>query len=213
MTASGKQTPYFMYFPDDYRWSAAVVNMLGSATFGSADIGEIHQVGRLVQGKVGDDAAWFDACITVAGRVRTFASERETSGHRISAANAYRRAAVLYQMGERVRTPKDEPALAAFRTSVDCFKRFMALTPDVTIESVEVPYGTGSLPGYFVHAKNATSARAPCVVFFDGLDVTKELQYSRGVEDLVKRGMSCLVMDGPGTGEAIRFRNYYLRPD
>jgi len=29
----------------------------------------------------------------------------------------------------------------------------------------------------------------------------------------VKRGMSCLVMDGPGTGEAIRFRNYYLRPD
>jgi dienelactone hydrolase len=213
MTASGKQTPYFMYFPDDYRWSAAVVNMLGSATFGSADIGEIHQVVRLVQGKVGDDAAWFDACITVAGRVRTFASERETSGHRISAANAYRRAAVLYQMGERFRTPKDEPALAAFRTSVDCFKRFMALTPDVTIESVEVPYGTGSLPGYFVHAKNATGARAPCVVFFDGLDVTKELQYSRGVEDLVKRGMSCLVMDGPGTGEAIRFRNYYLRPD
>jgi dipeptidyl aminopeptidase/acylaminoacyl peptidase len=50
-------------------------------------------------------------------------------------------------------------------------------------------------------------------VFFDGLDVTKELQYSRGVEDLIKRGMSCLVMDGPGTGEAIRFRNYYLRHD
>jgi dipeptidyl aminopeptidase/acylaminoacyl peptidase len=51
------------------------------------------------------------------------------------------------------------------------------------------------------------------VVFFDGLDVTKELQYGRGVEDLVKRGLSCLVMDGPGTGEAIRFRNYYLRHD
>jgi dienelactone hydrolase len=50
-------------------------------------------------------------------------------------------------------------------------------------------------------------------VFFDGLDVTKEIQFVRGVPDLVKRGISCLVMDGPGTGEAIRFRNYYLRHD
>jgi dipeptidyl aminopeptidase/acylaminoacyl peptidase len=76
-----------------------------------------------------------------------------------------------------------------------------------------VPYEQGSLPAYFVHAKNTTGTRNPCVVFFDGLDVTKELQFSRGVEDLVKRGISCLVMDGPGTGEAIRFRNYYLRHD
>jgi dipeptidyl aminopeptidase/acylaminoacyl peptidase len=50
-------------------------------------------------------------------------------------------------------------------------------------------------------------------VFFDGLDVTKEIQFVRGVPDLVKRGISCLVMDGPGTGEAIRFRNFYLRHD
>lgn len=34
-----------------------------------------------------------------------------------------------------------------------------------------------------------------------------------GVPDLVKRGISCLVMDGPGTGEAIRFREHYLRHD
>ncbi len=29
----------------------------------------------------------------------------------------------------------------------------------------------------------------------------------------MKRGISCLIMDAPGTGEAIRFRNYYLRHD
>ncbi len=51
------------------------------------------------------------------------------------------------------------------------------------------------------------------MVFFDGLDVTKEIQYMRGVPDLIKRGISCLVMDGPGTGEAIRFRELYLRHD
>ena len=51
------------------------------------------------------------------------------------------------------------------------------------------------------------------MIFFDGLDITKELQYARGVPELIKRGFSCLVMDGPGTGEAIRFRGMFLRPD
>ena len=213
MAAQGRQSPYFMYFPDDYRWSAAVVNMLGSATFGTADIGEVHQIGRLVRDQLGDDDAWFDACVQVGDRVKALAAEREAGGHRISAASAFRRACAIYQMGERFRTPKDERALAAYRTGVECFHRFVDLTTDVKIEKVEVPYEGGSLPGYFVQAKNTQSARNPCVVFFDGLDVTKELQYGRGVEDLVKRGLSCLVMDGPGTGEAIRFRNYYLRHD
>jgi dienelactone hydrolase len=213
MAAAGKPSPYFMYFPTDYRWSAAIVNMIGSGTYGNSDIGEIHQIGRLLQDKVGDDNAWFDACVKVADRVRAHAEERSASGHRVTAAGFYRRACMLYQMAERFRTPKDAAGLAVFRTSVDCFKRFAELQTDQKIEPVEVPFENGSLPGYFVHAKNTSNPRPPCVVFFNGLDVNKELQFSRGVDDLVKRGLSCLVMDGPGTGEAIRFRNYYLRHD
>jgi len=76
-----------------------------------------------------------------------------------------------------------------------------------------VPFEGTHLPGYFVHARNAKSARTPCVVFFDGLDVTKEIQYVAGVPELIKRGISVLVMDGPGTGEAIRFRGLVLRHD
>ena len=55
---------------------------------------------------------------------------------------------------------------------------------DAGIEVVEVPYEGGSMPGYFVHAQGAAGRRAPCVVHFDGLDVTKELLYMRGVPDL-----------------------------
>jgi dienelactone hydrolase len=136
----------------------------------------------------------------------------DSSGYRHAAAPAYLRACKYYQMGERFRTPKDEKALEAYRISIECFHRFAALT-DIDIDIVEVPYDGGKLPGYFVHARNSAAKRAPCVVHFDGLDVTKELLYVRGVPDLAKRGISVLVMDGPGTGEAIRFRGYYLRPD
>src|SRR6266540_4879125 len=155
---------------------------------------------------------WFDACVTVGDEVRSHAERFAASGHTVSAAAFYLRACHYYQMGERFRTPKDKSALDAYRISVDCFHRFAALT-DVRIETVEVPFEDKSLPGYFVHAQNRRSARAPCVVFFDGLDVTKEIQYLGGVPDLIKRGISVLVMDGPGTGEAIRFRGLVLRPD
>jgi dienelactone hydrolase len=210
---AAKEPPYFMYFPGNYRWSAGFINMLGSAAYGGADIGELHKIGVLLKGKgAEDDNAWFDACVKVADSVRGYAEKFEAGGHRFSAAHAYLRACNYYQMAERFRTPKDDKALAVFRAGVNCFQKHARLT-DVKIEVVEIPYEGQSLPGYFVHAQNPKGKRAPCVVFFDGLDVTKEIQFVRGVTDLIKRGISCLVMDGPGTGEAIRFRNFYLRHD
>ena len=210
---AAKKDTYFMYFPGNYRWSAAFVNMIGSASYGGSEMGELHKIGTMLKGKgPEDDAAWFDACAKVADGVRGYAEKWEKSGHRVSAAHAYLRACNYYQMAERFRTPKDKIGLDVYRRGVDCFHRHVALT-DVKIEIVEVPYEGGSLPGYFVHAQNAKSKKTPCVVFFDGLDVTKEIQYVRGVPDLIKRGISCLIMDAPGTGEAIRFRNYFLRHD
>jgi dienelactone hydrolase len=208
-----KEPAYFMYFPGNYRWSAAFINMIGSIAYGGAEIGELHKIGRMLKGRApDDDEAWFHACVKVADGVRAYAEKWDRAGHRHSASHAYLRACNYYQMAERFRTPKDRTGLEAYRKGVECFHRQVALS-DFKIEIVEIPYETGSLPGYFVPAQNAKGPRTPCVVFFDGLDVTKEIQFVRGVPDLVKRGISCLVMDGPGTGEAIRFRNYFLRHD
>ncbi len=212
MTAK-KDPAYFMYFPGNYRWSSAFINMMSAAPYGGSEISELHQIGvQLKDQAPEDDEAWFMACINVADKVNAHAQRFDTSGHRVSAAHAYLRACNYYQMAERFRTPKDALALAAFKNGVDCFHRHVALT-DVKIEIVEIPFADGSLPGYFVHAQNTESKRPPCVVYFDGLDVTKEIQYMRGVPDLIKRGISVLIMDGPGTGEAIRFRGHYLRHD
>jgi dienelactone hydrolase len=208
-----KDPPYFMYFPGNYRWSAAILSMLSSAPWGGADVSEVDKIGRLLKSvDARGDEAWFDACVKVADEVRGCAERYASAGYRHSAAPFFLRACKYYQMGERFRTPKDEKALAAYRTSVECFHRFAELT-DVKIEVVEVPFEGVSLPGYFVHAQGMGAKRTPCVVHFDGLDITKELLYMRGVPELPKRGISVLLMDGPGTGEAIRFRGHYLRHD
>jgi dipeptidyl aminopeptidase/acylaminoacyl peptidase len=212
-TVVPKTASWFTYFPEDYRWSAAVCGVLSSAPWGGSDIGEVDRACRGLRTQVGDDAAWFEAWRAEGDRVQAVARTAEQQRRRVTAAAAYLRACNYYEMGERFRTPKDKPALEAYREGVECFHRFARLTDRPRIEVVEVPYEGGSLPAYFVHAENTDRARQPCVVFFDGLDITKELQYLRGVPDLVRRGMACLIVDGPGTGEAIRFRDHYLRHD
>src|SRR5262245_64747408 len=73
---------YFMYFPGNYRWSAAYVNMLGRGTYGGAEISELHKIGRVLEGKAtDDDAAWFDAFVRVADEVRGHAERFRASGH------------------------------------------------------------------------------------------------------------------------------------
>ena len=204
---------YFMYFPGNYRWSAGFLSMLSCSTWGGADIGEVDRIGQILKAAPKQtDEAWFDACVKVAEETHAHAARYDKSGHRVSAAPFYLRACKYYQMAERFRTPKDARALEIYQKSIDCFHAFTRMS-DVKIEIVEVPFVDGSLPGYFVHAQNSSAERKPAVVFFDGLDVTKELLYMRGVPDLIKRGISVLIMDGPGTGEAIRFRKHYLRHD
>jgi dienelactone hydrolase len=204
---------WFMYFPDDYRWSAAMVGVLTTAPYGGAEVGEIDRVGRRLRERLADDEAWFQAWCAEGHRLRAWAEAAEASGRRLTAAQVHLRACSYLQIGERFRTPKDEPALDAYRDAVDSFRRFAQLTDRPRIEPVEIPYLGGSLPAYFVRAENVAAEPHACVVYFDGLDITKELCYLRGAPEIIRRGMSCLIVDGPGNGESIRFRGQPLRYD
>src|SRR2546428_4000739 len=102
--------------------------------------------------------------------------------------------------------------MAVYARSVQLFKEAAALLGNPRIEPVEVPYQGVSLPALLVHPDPAAAGAkpAPCMVFFDGFDVTKELQYGYGIPDLAARGVGCLIVDGPGNGESVRFRNLLL---
>jgi len=204
---------WFTYFPEDYRWSAAVAGVLTTAPYGGAELGEVDRIGRRLRDRVGDDEAWFEAWCDEGRRLRGWAKSEEAKGHVSTAAQLHLRACSYLQIGERFRTPKDRSALAAYREAVESFHRFAGLTDRPRIEPVEIPYEGGSLPAYFVHAEHAPAGRTPCVVYFDGLDITKELCYLRGGPEIVRRGLSCLIVDGPGNGESSRFRGFSLRHD
>jgi dienelactone hydrolase len=211
MTGS-EQDLSFTYFPNNYRWSHGLLIGLNGAPWGGSEIGEVHRIGLALRGREGDDRAWFEAWTAGAAAVEQAGRARIAAGHQRSAAAYLLRAANYYHVGERFLQPKSADGLAAYRRGVECFKDAAERLGRPRIEPVEVPYEGTSLPALLVHAEPlpGRSGPTPAMIFFDGFDVTKELQYFKGVPDLVARGIACLIVDGPGNGESIRFRNLPL---
>jgi dienelactone hydrolase len=206
-----KDDPAFIYFPTNYRWSMGLLLNLSAAPWGGAEIDEINRVGRALKDKVGDDKAWFDEWARMGDKIEARGREEEKKGHKLTAAACLMRASHYYQTGERF-LQRDPRAPAIYKKAVKSFADAATMIRRPCIESVEVPYGDKSLPALFVHAapEAAGNKPGPALVFFDGFDVTKEIQYFKGVPDLVARGISCLLVDGPGNGESVRFRGLPL---
>jgi pimeloyl-ACP methyl ester carboxylesterase len=211
--AAGKNPQHFQYFPGDYRWSAEMLVVLSTANYGGADLSEVDRVGRKLKDKVGDDEAWFDEWCKAADILRDRADKAAASKHALTAASNYLRACFYYQIGDHSRQPKDQLALDVYKQSLECFANFAKHVDRPRIERVELPFKGGAFPAWLVHAENTTEKRNPAVVRFGGFDTQKEIQYLRGIPDLTRRGFTCLLVDGPGQGESIRFRGHHLRHD
>ncbi len=212
---SGEQQELsFTYFPNNYRWSHGLLIGLNMAPWGGAEIGEVNRIGLRLKDCVGDDNAWFREWVREARAVEDRGRERVAAGFGTSGARYLQRASAYYHVGERFLQPKSREGLDAYMRGVSCLRDAAQYIKRPRLEHVEIPYGDTGLPAIFVHAEPANrNGRMPAMVFFDGLDVTKEIQYFKGVADLAARGIACLIVDGPGNGESIRFRRLYLRPD
>ncbi len=207
-----KDDPAFLYFPTNYRWSMGLLICLSGAPWMGAEIDDVQRVGRALDNHVGDDNAWFEEWTRMGDKIETRGRDEERKGHKRTAAWCFMRASRYYQTGERFIHPRSQRSNDIYAKAVKIFQEAAAILRTPRIEPVEVPYGNASLPALLVHPDPAVTGGkpAPCMVFFDGFDVTKELQYGYGVPDLAARGIGCLIVDGPGNGESVRFRNLPL---
>lgn len=202
----------YHYFPESYMWSHGMLIVLGTIPWGGGEIGEIDTVGQRLKNRVGDNEAWYHEWHRMAAQVEGLAARAAQARYEATARETYLRACHYHLLAERFLPMQDDRKLASYQRALACFAQ---VAPRCTppLERVEIPYEGSALPAYFVPAEGVKNARVPVVIFFDGLDVTKEQLYLIGGRELVKRGVACLLVDGPGTGEAIRLRNLHLRHD
>ncbi len=172
----------FTYFPGNYRWSHGLLIGLNMAPWGGAEIGEVNRVGLRLKKCVGDDDAWFLEWAREARTVEDRGRERILEGHSVSGAQYLQRASAYYHVGERFLQPKSKEGLDAYMRGVNCLRDAAKYIRRPHLEHVEIPYGDTSLPAIYVHAEPANkSGKVSAMVFFDGLDITKEIQYFKGI--------------------------------
>ena len=204
----------FMYFPTNYVWSLSVVATLNNGGY----IDEVDRACRpvLEASKNGDDVGTellYASWEAVANRVLEAAKEDEAAGRLVSAGEKYYRASLYTSQAERLQSPKWEGRNAAYQKSIDLLLKHVEIA-GVPMERVDIPYEGTSLPGYLYRAPSIDGKPTPVVIQLNGLDSTKEMMYySQFPQMLAKRGISTLMIDHGGTGEALRLRNIKARVD
>ena len=145
-------------------------------------------------------------------KVEARGREAEKKGHTLTAAACLMRAAHYYQTGERFlqhgpRCARDlqEGGEVVRRRRGDA-RSGRASNRSKCLTATRRCRRCSCIP----RRRSAGSKPGPALVFFDGFDITKEIQYFKGVPDLVARGIACLIVDGPGNGESVRFRDLPL---
>lgn len=199
----------FEYFEGNYSWNLAtlmVINTGGVLT-------EVDDVLRPLKPLAAnaDDAAtqaFCDAWKAAGDKVAKAAQADELKGDRRGASGKCGRAATYYFAAERQSSSKDPGRNRLYQQFLESFKKFAALGKH-EIERVEIPYEGTTLPALYVRGKG-NAAHKPCMVHFDGLDVNKEYIYLGGMPtELAERGVSTLIVDHPGVGEALRLRGLH----
>lgn len=187
----------------DYAWNLS----LSMALDMGANMDEVVRASRSIRDigpAPGIDPArlFFHAWTDAGAMLEKAAREDEIAGRHFSAAEKYRRATIMYITGERMPDHTYPPRIESYDSLLNCFANYIQLG-EVNCEKVAVPYLGSVLPALFVRANGG--APAPCMVLFNGLDGLKEFLFLSGFpSELARRGVSTLVVDNPGVGEALR---------
>lgn len=205
----------FKYFPTNYVWNLSV----DLAIEMGARIGEIEQMCAPLQeaAKAPDAAgttAFRETWVHMADQLCGLAEEDEAKGRLFSAGEKYRRAASYLITAERLQAHNAPGRLAIYQRELELFHKGSRLLGD-KVQRVEIPYEGKHLSALYYPADNLKPGeRAPILVQLNGLDSTKEMKVLVGLPLwLAKRGVSSLVVDQPGTGEALRLQGLTARFD
>jgi dienelactone hydrolase len=200
----------FEYFPN-YVWNLSVAMALESG----ARIGEIVDMCAPLREAAakGTDAGtpqFMAQWVRVADTLLELADEDIARGRNFSASAKLERAALYLLVAERMQAQGSAGRTETYARARAAFDRSTRLGK-LNRERVEIPLAKGTMPALFSRAPGG-GAR-PVVVYCNGLDSCKELLWWSGLpEALARRGISCLSVDQPGSGEALRVQGLPVDP-
>jgi hypothetical protein len=203
--------PYgWLHWPEHPWMSYQFRRALGETQEGGGAVSECFQAAaRMVPG---DRESWHAEWLIVADRNQRRGDAAEAAGRIQTAQSCWLRAANYYRHAEFWLDGLDPRRLPTFEQMEACSKKFIRYLP-VPGEAVDVPYENGvSLCAYFVRAPFAI-ARQPVLICMGGLDSIKDEMWFMQAHGALQRGISVLMIDGPGQGGTLRRHKVNTRHD
>jgi pimeloyl-ACP methyl ester carboxylesterase len=191
----------WLHWPDHPMMSYQFRRGLGETQEGGGAVSECFlAASRMIPG---DLESWYAEWTRIAERNHTRGDAEAASGHLRTAQNCWLRAADYYREAEFWLPAFDPRRLATFERMETCSKNFLRyLNPPG--EVVDIPYEDGvPLCGYFVRAPFAIE-RQPVLICLGGLDSIKDEMWFMQAHGALQRGISVLMVDGPGQGGTLR---------
>jgi 2,6-dihydroxypseudooxynicotine hydrolase len=140
---------------------------------------------------------WLEEWSQTARDYEVLAAEAEARSARLSASEAWRRAAMCWHFGKFLFFENPSGSARAQQRMADCYDRGLwSLEPPG--EKVGVDYAGVRLAAILRRPRGAE--KPPLVVMVPGLDSTKE-ELQATADFLLRRGLATLAIDGPGQGE------------
>lgn len=132
-------------------------------------------------------------------------------GHVVTARQAYLRASNYLRTAEFFLKPTNPHKVPGYIRATDAFWKGAAMLPNPP-QRVSVPFEGSEMRGFFLQPVGA-QPNGPMMIMFGGLDSTAEELYFGPWQKLEERGISLLVLDGPGQGASLRLRHILTRYD
>lgn len=193
-----------MSFSDEILEDALIKHVLGLVYYQMADVGEVFETTC----QISDNTSWIDAWAKTADKLEKRAKNTTDN---VTKENSYLRASTYWRISTMIFDDvNDEKIVEYSKKSQMCYGKYLKLS-DYPGDTINMPYEDSFLPGHFYKSPVA-SGKAPLLIITPGRDTWAE--DTRWVYDAaLKRGIHCLVYDGPGQGFALRLNGITFRHD
>ena len=211
-TTNNRRNAMSQLFFTDQTFEFETRGVLGNVHYGCGDVGEVLATVAAITD--GDDSSWVTHWQELARRVEGIATTAQSRGHKVSARNAYLRAAAYYAATlSAIDGVKDGDKLLGplFTAHRRCFDAHVRLL-DPPAEPVAIPYEGGTLPGYFFVPAADGQAR-PTLILVNGSDGPMTAVWPGLGAPALARGYNALIFDGPGQQSMLFERQIPFRPD
>lgn len=203
----------FRYFPTNYVWDLSInlsIEMGGRLGEIEAMCAPLKEAALTPEdgGTLAFRKVWSEG----ADNLIDLAQDDLARGRSLSASNKLMRAANYLITAERLQAHGSEGRMALYRKHLATFYQALGLGGTGSYR-VTIPYAGKHLSGIFLPAEGVTGPQ-PVLVQVNGFDSTKEMRFMAQLPGmLAKRGIASLVLDQPGTGEALRLQGLTARHD